>query len=380
MSGFKFEQYIQELWDRARCQEPDNRDKHEEWGICRLAGTRARNRRPITNDQKICKEMNNYQPTWGERVRSIMLCKALEVWMSQLRQEPGNKVVWHEHKCKPEETGCIQGLRDQIKCPMHPEEEKWSQLYSWSELFSQNPYERNLRICMDIMTILLRVFSRAAYKKESWLDGEHKDLCQQIYKFLKNWAGDRVAQKIMDEWFTPSMKSSPNNKFPVRGTTTVDTIWAPFFWQIQSLITSVQCRWEQEQQEYRTVCPHLDTQGCDLTEEEEDETKKEKKLQDRREQLNRTPEKNKIKNLEQKEREQAKMIRGIREETGLSIGKIFGGLIPLTVLLGTSVYVYRRVFRKTPQTERSQRMNSAQRAKIAAELQQKLRTIKYQSL
>ncbi|EUD65127.1 hypothetical protein C922_04527 [Plasmodium inui San Antonio 1] len=408
MSRFRFQDYLQNLWEQRRCPPPKEQGKIATSGICRLARDTKDPRKDVSRDDNLGSEFEKWQKASNESQKAIMICKGLEVWFNNFVRRDGVKLYEQQGGCTTDGLGITKGFRDMRKCPYYPNSEEWRNIYSWSELWSQNKYERNLRVCMDIVQILIRASSRASFDGNKWVDEKQTDLCQAVYEVLTSWANQTCARRILDEWFTPGNKSDPKNILKLRSDKPIDGVWGAFFWEVSSLVTSMQCSWDSMNQKYNTVCAYLDPKGCDMGrgEEEPDVMTKVKgkfqlnensrlgenrrfqgygnsgtnlqpllaeenphrqangrsgtprqkwirnpnflyplqKVQERKEKLEEVSEDRDKAALSKAKRGLQEQIKQSNPTDEVSISKVLGGSIPLGVLVGVGVYFYRRVF------------------------------------
>ncbi|EUD64348.1 hypothetical protein C922_05267 [Plasmodium inui San Antonio 1] len=178
----------------------------------------------------------------GIEVRARLLCQAIEVWVNNLPQEEDG--IWQEAgaDCLKKQTGFLFGGAARDSCKINTNNNNWSTLSARRQLYRNQDYQRDLAVCMDMMSIILVLYQNITPTVKGWRI-EGKDACTAMYDELRSWGGPGVAQEIMKEWFYNKTEGElPPSGLPIRtaGTST-SGMWGDFIKAAQSYIVQLQC-------------------------------------------------------------------------------------------------------------------------------------------
>ncbi|EUD64031.1 hypothetical protein C922_05584, partial [Plasmodium inui San Antonio 1] len=150
-----FSNYITELLTNHTSGGQECHEDPESLKLCQLTKTATKNEAPIDAQRSEIWKHGYPSNLTSLDLRARMLCKAIEVWLSNLEAFKEGKRAYAPGSCKPEATGSLGGRRDEKKCPYSGEREVWRALWGTVPLYRSQEYQKNLRVCMDIMSIIL---------------------------------------------------------------------------------------------------------------------------------------------------------------------------------------------------------------------------------
>ncbi|EUD64466.1 hypothetical protein C922_05154 [Plasmodium inui San Antonio 1] len=144
-------------------------------------------------------EEEDRSPLW-EFSRS--LCVGLEIWGGNLRQRSGQGNVYGMGQCTPGRTGYGQtGDYRRSGCVVDASTLSWGSLGGRQKLFYSQGTHRTLAICMDIVSMIIRIFKLRKQERQKRETLDKANACDTFYRELSDWGGPLVARKIMKQWF-----------------------------------------------------------------------------------------------------------------------------------------------------------------------------------
>ncbi|EUD63797.1 hypothetical protein C922_05823, partial [Plasmodium inui San Antonio 1] len=189
-------------------------------------------------------------------LRSRMICQALEVWFNNQELDHNQMINPKTSKYQANKIGFIFNKPPSGTCRINTTTSTWERLTSGNELYGSQSYQRQLAICMDLMSMILVIYQDHQGESGGWYF-EAQDLCQAIYRALEQWGGEEVAEEIMNEWFN-NMNKDELERAHLRIHTTKrsrNALWREFFHTAGSIVKKVQCYEEDhDAEEWRTTC------------------------------------------------------------------------------------------------------------------------------
>ncbi|EUD63984.1 hypothetical protein C922_05636 [Plasmodium inui San Antonio 1] len=263
--GISLGQYIKNLWES---NESRNESLTLESGSFKLSdlntGGRPTNIR-IPDERGPSGDSGAQMGQKHIRVRAIMVCKAMEGWMSNLSPGQGNGTQWGETTCEVTDLGEPYGTRILKKCPIDNAKESWTTMTSDSPLYLQQEKHRTFQGCIDVMSIMIKVYSAYTSSKVEEARSKGSEICQQISKELQEWGGSKVEKKIMDEWFLNKGAREGGGWLKIKNGESLSRQIGKLLDKMNFQITGVQCtRTEDQEKRYEDSCVYTKGLGCEM--------------------------------------------------------------------------------------------------------------------
>ncbi|EUD64224.1 hypothetical protein C922_05390 [Plasmodium inui San Antonio 1] len=244
LHGYMKERLDESFKDRT-CNEHDGAGG----GVCDLSPKRRQvlNTRTTTLNKIFPHEssstLNNVS------VMSRTICVWLEAWISTLSKERGKQgEVIFRGNCTYDKF--IEGIeRGNLskECIFEKGKLAWIDHRSRSSLSMAQDYQRGLKSCMEIVTLILvtaGLTSTAATK--NYYNKRKSDLCQDIYEKLAEWGGKNLAKRIMKDWFTQAQNNGSGGRiFQLSGRDVYEIITEGIF-GVSSGDKSLRCDLQEE--------------------------------------------------------------------------------------------------------------------------------------
>ncbi|EUD66388.1 hypothetical protein C922_03304 [Plasmodium inui San Antonio 1] len=141
----------------------------------------------------------------GVMKHTASICIGLAIWAANLSKTEGRGNIFQEGACKPNDTGkrITGGTYQASKCPERGRSEEWEKYARGSPMDWSNENAKTLRVCRDIIEMLVQSFKMDHTKGKGGETVElDKDGCDQFYTLLRKWSSQSMADRIMSEWFT----------------------------------------------------------------------------------------------------------------------------------------------------------------------------------
>ncbi|EUD63924.1 hypothetical protein C922_05697, partial [Plasmodium inui San Antonio 1] len=189
-------------------------------------------------------------------LRARMICQALEVWFNNQQLDHNRMINPERSECQAKKVGFIFNTRPSGSCRIDTNTSTWGRLTSGTELYGSQSYQRELAICMDLMSMILVIYQNHQGGTAGWYF-RGQDLCQAIYKALEEWGGEEVAEEIMNEWFnnmTENQLKQAHLRIHTAGKSR-NALWREFFDAAGSIVKEVQCYKDSPHaKEWKTTC------------------------------------------------------------------------------------------------------------------------------
>ncbi|EUD64360.1 hypothetical protein C922_05263 [Plasmodium inui San Antonio 1] len=137
---------------------------------------------------------------------SKSICISMELWISTLNWDPssGQKILkgncgYSEFKQK------MRNFNQGKTCGLDKNKSSWIDLIGTGELYLNQDNQMELQICMELVRLIIGALNISRGPTTSGvIVGKTEDLCQEVYRRLREWGGKELAMEIMGAWFTTS--------------------------------------------------------------------------------------------------------------------------------------------------------------------------------
>ncbi|EUD64920.1 hypothetical protein C922_04652 [Plasmodium inui San Antonio 1] len=217
-------------------------------------------------------------------LRSRLTCQAMEVWMRHLEQSGRQKWDADQSTCKKGDVGFLFSGITKKECLKEKGQMQWSHLTSDKPLMSNHAYDRELAVCMDLISIILIMYQNIRKGASTW-EINSRDACEIIYEELEGWSDKDTAEHIMQEWFNNRPSQDMDGwGIPIKGKTdNRSELWMEFFEQAKSFVIGMQCMKEDRPDaKWSTSCVRRRNENnCEQINDEEG-TQEQRKVRSRR--------------------------------------------------------------------------------------------------
>ncbi|EUD64925.1 hypothetical protein C922_04657 [Plasmodium inui San Antonio 1] len=252
--GFKLEQYIhQKIWKTAIQDEKNSRspEQHTIWELESEARDKGNN---IDRDRWKKLATKQGRSLLQVDLRAKLLCQALEIWMTNL--EETSEGIWEGERvtCDVDSLGFLGGRWKENSCPITHGNNSWARLTGDKPLTRKQPYQRNLAVCMDMMSIILGIYDNITREGDGWKVNS-EDACLRLSEELTAWAGKATSDEIMSSWFNNmNPKQRETDNIPIRTRKNKAELWEPFFKKLGTYVISLVCYKDPDTNSWDTTC------------------------------------------------------------------------------------------------------------------------------
>ncbi|EUD64092.1 hypothetical protein C922_05527 [Plasmodium inui San Antonio 1] len=147
------------------------------------------------------------------------ICRAMEQWTINLEAiKESNNEFKQKEGCDIDGMGeRLSGGGEKGTCQHRARGGHWASYSQSSGLLSDEISGRNLRVCQDIVEVIISAYKfttpKRLWEREKIDEG---DRCEIVYQKLREWGGQDIAELIMDHWYTSGSSltiSSESYKF-----------------------------------------------------------------------------------------------------------------------------------------------------------------------
>ncbi|EUD64292.1 hypothetical protein C922_05324 [Plasmodium inui San Antonio 1] len=198
-----FEGYIGGLPDEYQRLHECSRTQITPQGKCDLFGDRIQ----MIKSLKAIKSqedapLKEYQVTNIYKL-SNQICRDLEAWISTRKiSNVGGRTLLTGGCSYTQYTNKEKGSGD-VPCSPRNDLLKWANLTAERVTQRTNRDHRSLRLCMELVTIMMIQLELTDTSKSVNLQmAIEKNYCQGVFQALRQWGNEKIARKIMNQWFT----------------------------------------------------------------------------------------------------------------------------------------------------------------------------------
>ncbi|EUD64027.1 hypothetical protein C922_05593 [Plasmodium inui San Antonio 1] len=263
--GISLQEYIKDVWKRSPCSNNSNQIKSDNFELCDLRTGGRRSGIIIPAERGPTPRGGNVMSREAIKVRAVMVCRAIEGWMSNLGLHRGQPLKWEEDKCKITNLGVPNGGRDEKKCPRKDQLENWQAFDSSTPLYLQQERHCTFRACIDLMSIFFNIYSEYNSSKLKEAQATGTKICQEISEGLSKWGGQEVANRIMEEWFLRTPGKVSNSYIRMSDGEPLSQTLSILLNQMGFPILGVQCTKEQDSpSKFQDSCVYTAPGQCEI--------------------------------------------------------------------------------------------------------------------
>ncbi|EUD64085.1 hypothetical protein C922_05534 [Plasmodium inui San Antonio 1] len=263
--GPSFGAYMKSYWDLAKCHKKNPPEEPKAFKLCDLDTKGLPTKFLIPSARGPELTQGTFKSTESIRVRTIMVCQALEGWVSNLQPSSSSNGTWKEAQCKMEHMGFPRGGRQTKTCPINNDKENWRSFYSATPLHLQQETSRTFQTCLDIMGIILNIYNEYSGERLQGAEEEGSNICQQINDKLTEWGGEEVGKKIMKEWFLRDPKKETSSSLTLETGTPLSEKISRLVKELGFPIAGVQCSsCPGLLNSYKDSCVYIDSKSCQM--------------------------------------------------------------------------------------------------------------------
>ncbi|EUD64356.1 hypothetical protein C922_05259 [Plasmodium inui San Antonio 1] len=206
---FSYVDYIDGIRRSVKQTNPCGKRDTLNWTLCDITGEPKEDTKPYDSEHIIVKEYG--AGALGQFLSKARdFCLGFEVWTAEFTvKEQGEKYLLTQGNCTADASNFGYGTnRTGRSCSKTTRELKWG---SWTkkspETWRGNP-ELNLRVCMDIVQMIIYSFGINGVENGAPKFLRREDGCGELSRMLAEWSNESLRDRIMGEWFSNNNKGS----------------------------------------------------------------------------------------------------------------------------------------------------------------------------
>ncbi|EUD63875.1 hypothetical protein C922_05746 [Plasmodium inui San Antonio 1] len=269
--GLSLHQYIKRIWDLSPCDKDSDEIPSGDFKLCDLRRGGRKSSMIIPGERGPPPKTGSVMKKSDIKVRAVMVCRAMEGWMSNLTSLTNPSLRWEDKNCKITDLGLPNGQRKEWKCPRNDHLENWQAFDSNTPLYLQQERQCTFRACIDLMTIFLNIYSEYNSSKLKQAQKDGTKICQEISDTLRAWGQEKVAEWIMEEWFINQVDGTTKQYIRMKDGHPLSQELSILLSNMGFPIVGVQCSKQTTgQSQYQDSCVYTKPGDCEVMGGDED--------------------------------------------------------------------------------------------------------------